>query len=145
MSTINKVTGKKYRILADAVNKIWEEISFWTSSNDVTFDDGMTAQAKVGSIKGLVTAPQIGNPGYILDSSVAATIPTVLTGTLSAGATTMSFTNSAINSSAKIQIYSSLFGVVPKSAVISGQTLTLTFKAQTTAVTIKVEVSQFGR
>ena len=43
--TENIVTGKKYRILIDAVNDIWDRISFWAKASDVEFDDGTTAEA----------------------------------------------------------------------------------------------------
>lgn len=38
--------GKKYRILADPVKKIWHRISFWTSASDVEFEDGTRLQGK---------------------------------------------------------------------------------------------------
>lgn len=33
------VGGQKYRILTDAVNDVWDRISFWTKASDVIFDD----------------------------------------------------------------------------------------------------------
>ena len=47
------VTGKKYRILTDVAQKIWQRVSFWTKSSDVEFDDGKTAETKVGAIDGI--------------------------------------------------------------------------------------------
>lgn len=47
------VTGKKYRILTDVAQKIWQRVSFWTKSSDVEFDDGKTAETKVGAISGI--------------------------------------------------------------------------------------------
>lgn len=66
--------------------------------------------------------------------------PTELTATLSAGATSVSFTNAAITSTAKIDVYTDTFGVNPTNQSVSGTTLTLTFKAQTAAVSVKVLV-----
>lgn len=43
--TENIVTGKKYRILTDAANDIWDRISFWTKASDVQYDDNTTAEA----------------------------------------------------------------------------------------------------
>lgn len=142
MSTIQKVTGQRYRILVDSVNKVWKELSFKNSASDVEFDDGMTAEEKVGNIKGLTTLKQ-SQTGYALDSTAAAIAPTVLSGTLYIGSTSLTFTNSAITSTAKINIYSSKYGVNPKDAVVSGNTLTLTFDAQTDNINFRVEVSEF--
>ena len=50
-----KVTGKFYRIWS-AADKLWHRISFWTHANDVEFNDGKTAQTKVGAIKGITTS-----------------------------------------------------------------------------------------
>ena len=57
--TENKVTGKKYRILTDAVNDIWDRISFWTKASDIEYDDGTDGEAlktRVGTIEGELTA-----------------------------------------------------------------------------------------
>lgn len=47
------ITGRKFRKCPDAANKIWMRISFWTSANDVEFDDGRTLQQKLGTIDGI--------------------------------------------------------------------------------------------
>lgn len=47
------VTGKKFRILADVTNRLWHVISFWTKAQDVEFNDGTNAQAKLGNIVGI--------------------------------------------------------------------------------------------
>ncbi len=47
------VTGRKFRKCIDAANKIWQRISFWTKASDVEFDDGKTAQEKLGAIDGI--------------------------------------------------------------------------------------------
>ena len=66
--------------------------------------------------------------------------PTELTATLSVGATSVTFTNAAITSTAKIDVYTDTFGVNPTNQTVSGTTLTLTFKAQAAAVSVKVLV-----
>ncbi|MCI9318851.1 MAG: hypothetical protein HFH05_02085 [Lachnospiraceae bacterium] len=47
------ITGRKFRKCLDAANKVWMRISFWTSANDVEFDDGRTLQQKLGTIDGI--------------------------------------------------------------------------------------------
>ncbi|MCM1134367.1 MAG: hypothetical protein NC400_02225 [Clostridium sp.] len=47
------VTGRKFRKLIDVVNKKWQRISFWHKASDCEFDDGKTAETKVGAIDGI--------------------------------------------------------------------------------------------
>lgn len=56
MATENIVTGKKYRILKDATNKIWDVMSFWGKAKDVEFDDGKNAETKLGNIQGITSS-----------------------------------------------------------------------------------------
>ena len=55
MATVNEqiVTGRKFRKLIDETNKLWQKISFWTKASDVEFDNGMTAEIKLGAIDGI--------------------------------------------------------------------------------------------
>ena len=47
------VTGRKFRKLVNEATKLWQRISFWTKASDVEFDDGQTAEEKLGSINGI--------------------------------------------------------------------------------------------
>ena len=47
------VTGRKFRKCIDEINRIWQRISFWTKACDVEFDDGKTAEEKLGKIDGI--------------------------------------------------------------------------------------------
>ena len=49
------VTGRKFRKLIDAANKKWQRISFWTKAGDVEFNDGKTAEEKLGTINGITS------------------------------------------------------------------------------------------
>lgn len=55
MATVNEqiVTGRAHRVLIDKVAKLWQKISFWTKSSDVEFNDGKSAETKVGAIDGI--------------------------------------------------------------------------------------------
>lgn len=74
-------------------------------------------------------------------AELVGSVPKELTSTLSAGSTSLAFTDESITDTSTIDIYSSAYGVSPKTANISDNTLTLTFKAQTTNVDIKVVIS----
>lgn len=61
------VTGRYFRRCTDAVNKVWQRISFWHKASDCEFDDGQTAQTKVGAIKGITTSTSVTETGYAAD------------------------------------------------------------------------------
>lgn len=65
---------------------------------------------------------------------------TILLKTLSAGATTLTFTSAAITDDSLIDVYTDSYGVNPSNITQSGNTLTLTFDAQSKAVSVKVKV-----
>jgi hypothetical protein len=60
--------------------------------------------------------------------------------TLSAGSTSVSFTDSSIGSDSIIDIYTSVFGVDPIDVQRSGTTLTVTFEAQQSSVKVRLVV-----
>lgn len=60
--------------------------------------------------------------------------------TLSAGSTSISFTDSSIGSDSIIDIYTSVFGVDPVDVQRSGTTLTVTFEAQQSSVKVRLVV-----
>lgn len=68
-------------------------------------------------------------------------VPTVLTSTLAAGATTLTFTDASIGNSSRIRAYSDPFvlGLITN-MVQSGTSVTLTCAAQGSAVSVKLEV-----
>ena len=47
------VTGRKFRKLVDETNKLWQRISFWHKASDCEFEDGKTAETKLGAINGI--------------------------------------------------------------------------------------------
>lgn len=63
-----------------------------------------------------------------------------LTSTLTAGATSLTFTNSKITTNSTVDIYSSVYGVNPKTVTLSSGSIAMTFKAQSSDVSVKVVV-----
>lgn len=53
---------------------MWHRISFWTHANDVEFEDGKTAQTKVGAIKGITTSTNTKETGYAADATTVAAL-----------------------------------------------------------------------
>ena len=63
-----------------------------------------------------------------------------LTSRLTAGATSLTFTNSKITTNSTVDIYSSEYGVNPKTLTLSNGSIAMTFKAQSSDVSVKVVV-----
>ena len=72
-------TGRKYRKCIDNTsgNKKWERYSFWSKASDVEFNDGTTAENKLGGFKG-VTTNENQVAGYAADVTLVKSIKTAL-------------------------------------------------------------------
>lgn len=64
-----------------------------------------------------------------------------VTGTLSAGNTTLTLSDAAITANATYDYYTTVFGVNPIAVVISTGSMVLTFEAQQTNIGVKVRIS----
>ena len=51
----NIVTGRKYRILTDAAQQLWDRVSFWSKASDTEYNDGKNAETKNGAINGITS------------------------------------------------------------------------------------------
>ena len=80
---------------------------------------------------------------YTAIKEVKDIIPTTATieQTLTAGETTLTFTNGAITDSATLDVSTTVYGMAPTAASQYGNTLTLTFDAQTTDINVQVVIS----
>lgn len=73
-------------------------LSRWTSSNTVEFNDGKTAQTKVGAIKGITTSTSATETGYAADATTVAALNQSLE------TYNTKFTNSLSNKIIKIKV-----------------------------------------
>ena len=64
-----------------------------------------------------------------------------VTGTLTAGNTSITLSDASITSSSTIDIYTDVFGIQPTNAVVATGSITLTFLAQASDIIVKVRVS----
>lgn len=80
---------------------------------------------------------------YTAIKAVKDIIPTTATieQTLIAGETTLTFTNGAITDSATLDVSTTNYGIAPTAASQYGNTLTLTFDAQTTDINVQIVIS----
>ena len=66
---------------------------------------------------------------------------TFVTGTLTAGSTSLTLSDASITTTSTIDIYTDTFGIQPVNAVVATGTITLTFLAQASNISVKVRVS----
>lgn len=66
---------------------------------------------------------------------------TFVTGTLTAGSTSITLSDASITPTSTIDIYVSVFGIQPTNAVVATGSITLTFLAQASDITVKVRIS----
>ena len=64
-----------------------------------------------------------------------------LQGILSAGQTSITFTDNVINSSRTIDYFPSIYGVVPTSITVTTGSVVFTFEEQSTDMILKVRIS----
>ena len=93
----------------------------------------LTDKPTIPSTSGLATETYV-------NEKVAAAKPTAVTGTLAAGATSLVLSNAAITTNSTLDFYTDKYGVAPTNAVVEAGKVTLTFKAQSAALSVKVEV-----
>lgn len=65
---------------------------------------------------------------------------TWLTGTLAIGQTTVTISNASITTESMYDIYTDVYGAVPKAVTVANGSMTLTFNARSEAVNVKVRV-----
>ena len=66
----------------------------------------------------------------------------VLTQNLTAGETTVTFTDSSIGNNSLLEVYTDIYGANPRTMTQSGTTVTVTFKAQASSMTVKLIVRE---
>lgn len=66
---------------------------------------------------------------------------TFVTGTLTAGSTSITLSDASITTTSTIDIYTDTFGIQPTNAVVATGSITLTFLAQASDISVKVRVS----
>ena len=71
----------------------------------------------------------------------ARAIYTELTGTLTAGSTSLTLSNAGILASSTVDVYTEVFGINPTDVVVATGSVTLTFEEQGVDLGVKVRVS----
>ena len=123
MSVYKKINGQLVEISGTTT---------FTSTQFDTLNSGITS-AKVSKLDALPTASE-------LEDEIASARGKELTSTLTAGQTTLTFTNSSITSNSTVDVYTSVYGVNPEDMTVSSGSLTLTFDTQATDIGVKVVI-----
>ena len=125
-------TDYKDDILDTSVNEKRKYNLITNSDGTVSFED-VTEYSQVGDSFGGAdinrTNEEINRISYI-----------EVEGTLLAGTTTITLTDSAITTDSKFDFYTSIFGVNPTAVTVSNGSITLTFDAQETDMNVEVRV-----
>ena len=74
-------------------------------------------------------------------NKIESLLPVEVTGTLTAGSTSLTLQDASIETTSTIDIYTDTFGIQPVSAVVATGSITLTFLAQASNLSVKVRVS----
>lgn len=111
-----------------------------TDSSSKLFLIGATSQAANPQTYSQDTA-YVGTDGYLYSNSKKVFGATEVTGTLAAGNTSLALSNSAITTSSTIDVYVGTYGVAPTGMTVVAGKVTLTFSAQTAALSVKIRVS----
>lgn len=109
----------------DSANSKWIN----SADNGAVIDDSTTSASKVWSSSKTNTE---------LASKEDA--PTILTSTLSAGSTSLTFSNAAITTTAMYDVYADKYGLTPTDITVTTGQAVLTFEAQSSNVSVKLVI-----
>lgn len=133
ISDLNNVTitsiANGQILVYDSTAGAWKNANLSVSAGDVNYNN-QTSGLVATKVQGAIDE---------VSSQMQTLTPTILTQTLTAGSTSLTFTNAAIGNNSRISFQSSPFtkGLIDNS-VQSGTTVTLTCKAQLSDVSVKL-------
>lgn len=115
------------------------------SGNQADFEEWMDAQetdfmAWYDRMKGQLSEDAAGHLQQEIDGKED--LPTILTATLTAGETSLAFTDSHITNDCLIDVYTNVANVNPRNWAQSGTTITFTFKAQAVNVNVILKIRE---
>lgn len=106
------------------------------NNEEFIFKGGYTFNGVTYHLTAKVTNAGIGN-----DMPVDLSVEFELTGTLTAGSTSITLSDAAITPSSTIEIFTEVYGVSPTAVSVSNGSVTMTFEAQASNMGVKVRVS----
>lgn len=142
INTINSLIGNGEpttddKTLIGAINEIYAQIGGGdgVDADEVNYDNASSG-LQAANVQAAIDEVNAKIP------SLPAATSEVKTGTLTAGATsvTLTFTQQTIGATTLIDVYTGTFGVNPTNVTYTASSVTLTFDAQASAVTVAVKV-----
>lgn len=124
-SKLPSANGQNYISIPSDDGNEYAQVSFDTTDNAIYF----RTRKKVNDVDTWTAWQQLGTKN------------TVLTGTLTAGQTSLTISDTAITADSLIDIYTDKYGVNPTNVVSAAGSVTLTFEAQTSDLNVKVVIS----
>jgi len=116
----------------DGYDEAIESIEDYLQDNDIVEVEANPVEVSSDSL----TKINIGGTVY----SVSGDSATVLTATLSAGSTSLTFSNAAITTTAMYDVYADKYGLTPTDITITTGQAVLTFEAQSSNVSVKLVI-----
>lgn len=116
----------------DGYDEAIESIEDYLQNNDIVEVEGNPVEVSTDSL----TKINIGGTVY----SVSGDSATVLTSTLSAGSTSLTFSNAAITTTAMYDVYADKYGLTPTDITVTTGQAVLTFEAQSSNVSVKLVI-----
>ena len=92
-------------------------------------------------LKGIQFASDLHTTNKTVIGAINECYGTWLSATLATGATSITLSDASITTTSTIDIYTDVFGIQPTNAVVATGSITLTFLAQASDITVKVRVS----
>lgn len=139
ISDLNNVTitsiANGQILVYDSTAGAWKNANLSVSAGDVNYNN-QTSGLSATKVQGAIDE---------VSSQMQTLTPTILTQTLTAGSTTLTFTNVAIGNNSHVRPFSNptIIGLI-EDATQSGTSITLTCKEQSSDVSISLEIYNFS-
>lgn len=104
-----------------------------------------TTNYNIKVLQGTDAPPDIEQLGDSFDTidtvlKAKADAPTIVTGTLASGQTSLTLNNSAIKTTSVVDVYTDVYGVAPVSVTVTNGSAVLTFESRSSALNVRLEV-----
>lgn len=142
-TTSTYTSGQSYQSTLEGGSYIWKPTGSGAPTAAAVSYDGTQSGSSETNVQGAID--DLYSQKQTLETDIANVTPVVLTQTLTAGATSLTFTNAAIGNNSRIRPFSNPFvmGLI-EDATQSGTSVTLTCAEQSSNVSVSIEVYNYS-